>query len=64
MEHVRYHPSIAKYTYTIELPSKKKYADAKECAMAGLQYGQARFGNNLINVRVLKDGQVIESWQQ
>ena len=68
MEHVRYHPSIAKYTYRIEylekLPSKKNYADAKECAMAGLQYGHARFGNNLINVRVLKDGQVVESWQQ
>ena len=67
MEHVRYHPSIAKYTYRIEylekLPSKKN-ADAKECAMVGLQYGQARFGNNLINLRVLKDSKVIESWQQ
>ena len=26
-------------------------------------YGKARFGNDLINVRVLKDGKVIESWQ-
>ena len=32
--------------------------------MAALQYGQSRFGNNLINVRVLKDGKVVESWQQ
>ena len=67
MEHIRYHPSIAKYTYRIEylekLPSKKN-TDAKGCAMVGLQYGQARFGNNLINLRVLKDGKVIESWQQ
>ena len=68
MEHARYHPSIAKYTYKIEYvekqPSKKNYVDARECAMAGLQYGKARFGNDLINVRVLKDSKVIESWQQ
>ena len=68
MEHVRYHPSITKYTYRIEyvekLPSKKNYIDARECAMVGLQYGKARFGSNLINVRVLKDGKVIDSWQQ
>ena len=47
-----------------KLLSKKNYVDARECAMAGLQYGKARFGNDLINVRVLKDGKVIESWQQ
>ena len=68
MEHAKYHPSIARYTYRIEylekLPSKKNYGDAKECAMAGLQYGQARFGKDLIDVKVLKDGKVVESWQQ
>ena len=60
MENARYHPSIAKYTYRIEyvekLPSKKNYVDARESAMAGFQYGKARFVNDLINVRVLKDG--------
>ena len=68
MEHARYYPSMAKYTYRIEyvkkLQSKKNYVDDRECAMAGLQYGKARFGNNLINMRVLKDGKVVESWQQ
>ena len=68
MEHVRCHPSTAKYTYRIEylekLPSKKNYLDAKECVLAGLQYGQARLGKDLIYVRVLKDGKVVESWQQ
>ena len=68
MEHAKYNPSNARYTYRIEylekLPSKKDYADAKECAMAGLQYGQARFGKDLIDVKVLKDGKVVESWQQ
>ena len=65
MEHARYLPSIAKYTYRIEyvekLLSKKNYVNAQECALAGLQYGKARFGNKLINVRVLKDGKVVES---
>ena len=52
MEHARYHPSIAKYTYRIEymakLQSKKNYVDARDCTMGGLQYGKDRFGNNLI----------------
>ena len=68
MGHVRYHPSIAKYISRIEyvekLSSKKNYVDAREYPMAGLQYGTARFGSDLINVRVLKDGKVVESWQQ
>ena len=61
-------PIIVKYTNRIEylekLPSKKNYVDVRECAMAGLQYGKAKFGNNLINMRVLKEGKVVESWQQ
>ena len=68
MEHVRYHPSIARYTYVIEyeerLPSKKSYREAQECAKAGLEYGQARFASRLKNVKVLKDGKVIDSWRQ
>ena len=68
MEQARYHPSIAIYTYIVEyvetIPSKKSYREAQGCAVVGLQYGKARFGCRLVNVRVLKDGKVIESWQQ
>ena len=68
MEQARYHPSIARYTYIVEyvetIESKKSYREAQECAVAGLQYGKARFGSRLVNVRVLKDGKVVESWQQ
>ena len=68
MEHARYHPSIAKYTYVVEYrekkPSKKSYTNVQECADAGLQYGSSNFGKKLINVSVLENGKVIGSWRQ
>ena len=68
MDHVRYHPSIAKYTYLVEyvegLPSKKSYREAQECAEAGLKYGKARFGDRLINIKVLREGKFLDSWRQ
>ena len=68
MEHVRYHPSIAKYTYAIDymetIPSKKSYNTAQECAEAGLKCGKSKFCGRLVKVKVLKDGKVIDTWQQ
>ena len=68
MEHARYHHSIAKYTYAIDyletLPSKKSYLGAQECADAALKYGKSRFKNRLVNIKILKDGKVVDTWQQ
>ena len=57
-----------KYTYVIEhvshLPSKRSYDSLEECARAGLSFGQAKFGEKLVDVKVMQDGKIIASWQQ
>ena len=57
-----------KYTFVIEhinhLPSKRSYNSVEECASAGLSFGQAKFGEKLVNVTVLQDGWSIVSWRQ
>lgn len=68
MDYKEYKTVYGKYTYEVEyiekIPSKKYYEDAIECANAGLQYGQSRFASRLVKVSLLRDGQIIDSWQQ
>ena len=68
MEHVKYYPNIASITYVIEFVKKilikKNCTDSQKCAMVDLQCGKARFDSGLVNVKVLKYGKVLESWQQ
>ena len=58
----------SKFTYNIEyiehLPSKRSYSNFEECANASLSFGQAKFGNKLMNVKILKDGVIVSSWRQ
>ena len=57
-----------KVTYAIEyvecLPSNRSYSNIHQCANAGLSFGQCKFENKLINVRVLKNGEIVSSWRQ
>ena len=56
-----------KFTYVIEyvecLLSKRSYSNIHECANAGLSFGQSKFESKLINVRVLKNGEIVSSWR-
>lgn len=70
VKHVRFHPSIPKrYTYVLEfkerIPSKKWYTDPTQCAQQGLSYGTAKYGEEkLLNVHVMENDKIIESWKK
>lgn len=67
IKHCRYHPSIAKFTYVLEvktnISSKYWYNNASECAQKGLAFGQSKYGQDLLNVHIYKDEKKVESWK-
>lgn len=70
LRHSRVHPSMVKrYVYVVEyvekLPSKKSYADPKQCAQEGLTYAKAKYKDNLLKVHVLDDkNNLLETWHK
>ena len=50
--------------YVEQLPSKCSYSKFEECANASISFGQAKFGNNLMKVKILKDGVIVSSWRE
>ena len=57
-----------RFTYVIEyvkkIPSKRSYSNIQECADVAMSFGQSKFGEKLLNVKIVNDGQVIASWRQ
>lgn len=62
---VAYHPSILKYTYVLtireDVPSKRSFLSAQEAADNALAFGVARYGDNLLNIKVLCGTETIDS---
>ena len=68
-QHAAYHPSIScKYTFVLEvierIPSKRSYNTAQEAAEIGLSQGMGKYKDKLVNVHVMKDQEVLESWKK
>ena len=68
-EGVRAHPDISgQYTFVLEYkvtePSKRSYNTPQEAADIAMRQGLEKHGANLLNVHILKDQQVIDSWKK
>lgn len=64
-KHAMYHPSIAKFSYVIiaeeHYPSKRSFTTAQEAADYALAFATAKYGDKLINIKVLENDAVIDS---
>lgn len=66
--HCKYHPTIKTYTYTIEyvqtIPSRQSFSDPRHCAQVALQHAVHDYGiDRIVNIHVLLENKVIESWK-